>query len=101
MKVSVAALTVLLVAAFCLQASTAGPQALHTPSVCCYGYSPNPISRSRVVKYEYTSSSCFQPAVIFTTIKGKPLCTNPDEKWVQDIVTQLRAREAISKAPLA
>ncbi|XP_043355405.1 C-C motif chemokine 5-like [Dermochelys coriacea] len=101
MNVSVAALTVLLIAAFCLQASTAGPQAHHAPSVCCYRYSPKPISRSHMVKYEYTSSSCSQPAVIFTTIIGKTLCTNPDEKWVQDIVTQLRAREAVSKAPLA
>ncbi|XP_065274647.1 C-C motif chemokine 3-like [Emys orbicularis] len=101
MKVSVAALAVLLIAAFCSQASAAGPQALDTPGVCCYKYSPNPISRSRVVKYEYTSSGCSKPAVIFTTIKGKALCTNPDEKWVQDMVTQLRAREAVSKAPLA
>ncbi|XP_050784936.1 C-C motif chemokine 3-like [Gopherus flavomarginatus] len=98
MKVSVAALAVL-IAAFCSQASAAGPQALNTPSVCCYKYSLNPISRSRVVKYEYTSSDCSKPAVIFTTIKGKTLCTNPDEKWVQRIVTQLRTREAVSMAP--
>uniref|UniRef100_A0A8C3S330 C-C motif chemokine n=1 Tax=Chelydra serpentina TaxID=8475 RepID=A0A8C3S330_CHESE len=76
-------------------------EALNTPRVCCYKYFHNPISWRRVVKYEYTSSGCSQPAVIFTTIKGKTLCTNPDEKWVQDIVTQLSAREAVSKAPLA
>ncbi|XP_067393872.1 C-C motif chemokine 3-like 1 [Emydura macquarii macquarii] len=101
MKVSVAALAVLFIAAFCSQASDAGPLALDTPSDCCYGYASKPISRSRVVKYEYTSSGCFQPAVIFITITGKRLCTRPEEKWVQKIVTQLRAREAISKALLA
>ncbi|XP_075296458.1 C-C motif chemokine 13-like [Opisthocomus hoazin] len=53
---------------------------------CCLRYSTKAFPLSRVVMYEHTGSHCIQPAVIFTTVKGRLVCGKPDEQWVQDIV---------------
>ncbi|NXI04355.1 CCL4 protein, partial [Pachycephala philippinensis] len=89
MKTCTAALAVLFVAVFCYQA-TSSPISVNLYGPCCFEYITRPLPLSRVVKYEHTGSNCFLPAVIFTTIKDKRVCANPNDKWVQDIMNQLK-----------
>ncbi|NXN05992.1 CCL4 protein, partial [Sylvia borin] len=89
MKTFTAVLSVLFVVVFCYQA-TSSPMSLNRYSVCCVEYITRPLPLSRVVKYEHTGSHCFPPAVKFTTIKDRLVCANPNDKWVQDIINQLK-----------
>ncbi|NXI64254.1 CCL4 protein, partial [Anseranas semipalmata] len=91
MKSSTAALAVLVVAALCYQVSTS-PAAVNFPSPCCTQYRAKQFPPSHVMMYEHTSSQCLQPGVIFTTVKGKAFCGNPQDKWVQDILKQHMAK---------
>ncbi|XP_006115928.2 C-C motif chemokine 5-like [Pelodiscus sinensis] len=90
MKVSVAALTILLVAAFCSLASAA-PLGSDT-SVCCFGYASRKPPQGHLKDYFYTSGKCSQPAVVFVTRKNQQVCANPDTKWVKDYVNYLEMK---------
>ncbi|XP_036624410.1 C-C motif chemokine 4-like [Trichosurus vulpecula] len=81
MKVSVAALSILLVMAFSSLTSSApmGPN----PTTCCFSYTSKQIPRKIVIDYYKTSSLCSQPGVIFITKKGGEACANPKDDWVQ------------------
>ncbi|NXA93131.1 CCL4 protein, partial [Melanocharis versteri] len=91
MKTFTAAFAILFVAVFCYQA-TASPISLHSNGPCCdkNKYITRPLPLSLVVKYKHTDSDCSSPAVIFTTIKDKLVCANPNDKWVQDIMIKLK-----------
>ncbi|XP_009463086.1 PREDICTED: C-C motif chemokine 4 homolog isoform X2 [Nipponia nippon] len=82
MKVSVAALAVL-IAAFCYQTSAA-PIGSDPPTSCCFTYIARQLPRSFVVEYYETNSLCSQPAV-----KGREVCANPEQDWVQQYVNDL------------
>ncbi|NXR92101.1 CCL5 protein, partial [Hypocryptadius cinnamomeus] len=88
MKTFTAALSVFFVVVFCCQAMSSPISLSFGP--CCVAYITTPLSLSRVVKYEHTGSHCSPPAVIFTTIKDKLVCANPNDKWVRDIMNQLK-----------
>ncbi|NXB36074.1 CCL5 protein, partial [Eulacestoma nigropectus] len=89
MKTFTAALAVLFVAVFCYQA-TSSPISVNLNCPCNVGYLTRRLPLTHVVKYEHTGSHCSPPAVIFTTIKGRLVCANLNDKWVQDIVNQLK-----------
>ncbi|XP_009485945.1 C-C motif chemokine 4 homolog isoform X2 [Pelecanus crispus] len=82
MKVSVAALTVL-IATFCYQTSAA-PVGSDPPTSCCFTYISRQLPRSFVVDYYETNSLCSQPAV-----KGREVCANPEQDWVQQYMNEL------------
>ncbi|XP_050764787.1 C-C motif chemokine 4 homolog isoform X2 [Gymnogyps californianus] len=82
MKVSVAALAVL-IAAFCYQTSAA-PLGSDPPTSCCFSYTSRQLPRSFVVEYYETNSQCSQPAV-----KGREVCANPEQDWVQQYMNDL------------
>ncbi|XP_024065856.2 C-C motif chemokine 5-like [Terrapene carolina triunguis] len=90
MKVSMAALAVLLIAAFCSQASSA-PHGSDT-TVCCFSYTTRKLPQSHLKEYFYTSGKCSQPAVVFVTRKDKQVCANPDTKWVKEYVNFLEMK---------
>ncbi|NXP35552.1 CCL4 protein, partial [Leiothrix lutea] len=92
MKTFTAALSVLFVIVFCYQA-TSSPVSSNIYGPCCVEYLTRPLPLSRVVKYERTGSHCSPPAVIFTTIKDRLVCAKPNDKWVQDIMNQLKDNE--------
>ncbi|NXH16690.1 CCL4 protein, partial [Bucco capensis] len=92
MKTSTAALAVLLVAVLCYKVSSS-PFAVNISGPCCVKYSTNPLPSHLVVMYEHTGSHCFQPAIIFTTVKDRKVCGKPDDKWVQDIMNQQKQKE--------
>uniref|UniRef100_A0A8C9U7D7 C-C motif chemokine 5-like n=1 Tax=Serinus canaria TaxID=9135 RepID=A0A8C9U7D7_SERCA len=69
---------------------TSLPVSLNFYGPCCVEYITRTLSLSHVVKYEHTGSHCSPPAVIFTTIKDKLVCANPNDMWVKDIMNQLK-----------
>ncbi|NWI39866.1 CCL4 protein, partial [Picathartes gymnocephalus] len=87
MKTFTAALAVLFVAVFCYQA-TSFPISFDFYGPCCVEYMTRPLPLTRVVKYEHTV--LYQ---LFTTIKNKLVCANPNDKWVQNIMNQLKDNE--------
>ncbi|NXB13505.1 CCL5 protein, partial [Rhagologus leucostigma] len=89
MKTFTVALAVLFAAVFCSQA-TSSPISPNLYGPCCFEYLTRPLPLSHVVKYEHTGSHCSTPAVIFTTIKDRLVCANLNDKWVQDIMNQLK-----------
>nr|XP_014425412.1 C-C motif chemokine 4-like isoform X1 [Pelodiscus sinensis] len=88
MKVSVAALAVLASAAFCSLASSA-PLGLDRQTSCCFSHSARPIPRRMVLGYYDTSGKCTLPAIVLITKKGRPICADPGEAWVQGLRDQL------------
>ncbi|XP_009070201.1 PREDICTED: C-C motif chemokine 3-like [Acanthisitta chloris] len=88
MKTFTAALAVLFVAVLCYQVSSS-PFSVNIPGHCCVQFITTPLPKSRVAVYEHTSHLCSQPAVIFTTVKGRLVCGRRDDKWVQDILSDL------------
>ncbi|NXY22706.1 CCL4 protein, partial [Atrichornis clamosus] len=87
MKVSMAALTIL-IAALCYQMAAA-PSGSDPPTSCCFSYIPRQLPRSFVRDYYETNSQCSQPAVVFITRKGREVCADPREDWVQQYVNEL------------
>uniref|UniRef100_A0A8C8S8L9 C-C motif chemokine n=1 Tax=Pelusios castaneus TaxID=367368 RepID=A0A8C8S8L9_9SAUR len=88
MKVSVAALTILLIATFCSLASSA-PLEKDPPTVCCFSYITQRIPRRFVIDYYNTKSECRQPAIVFIMKNGREICANPSDSWVKEVVTSL------------
>ncbi|KYO32528.1 C-C motif chemokine 4 [Alligator mississippiensis] len=88
MKAAVAALTVLLLASCCsyIQAQY-GP---NTPTLCCFSYASKKIPQVHLLSYKVPSSMCSQPAVIFTTKRGREICADPKAQWVQDYMKDLK-----------
>ncbi|NXF79174.1 CCL4 protein, partial [Sclerurus mexicanus] len=59
------------------------------PISCCFQYVSRRIPR-RIITFAYrTSTSCLQPAVVLVTTKGKRVCANPEEDWVQKYLKDL------------
>ncbi|XP_049492536.1 C-C motif chemokine 3-like [Panthera uncia] len=60
-----------------------------TPTSCCFVYISRQIPRKFVVDYYETSSQCSKPGVIFQTKRGREICADPREAWVQEYITNL------------
>uniref|UniRef100_A0A670JPE7 C-C motif chemokine n=1 Tax=Podarcis muralis TaxID=64176 RepID=A0A670JPE7_PODMU len=54
------------------------------PTSCCFTYTAKKIPRNYIADFYETNSRCSQPGVVFTTKKGREICANPAEKWVQE-----------------
>ncbi|NXT67726.1 CCL4 protein, partial [Chaetops frenatus] len=88
MKVSVVALAIL-IAAFCYRTSAA-PIGSDPPTSCCFSYISGYLPRRLVKGYYETSSLCSQNAIVFITRKGREVCANPKEDWVQKHMSELK-----------
>ncbi|XP_051848415.1 C-C motif chemokine 3-like [Antechinus flavipes] len=66
-----------------------GSTADTSQTICCFSYVERMIPRKFVVDYDHTSQLCAKPAIIFISKKGLRLCANPQDKWVQEYVTDL------------
>ncbi|XP_004643041.1 C-C motif chemokine 5 isoform X1 [Octodon degus] len=88
MKLSAAALSVILaVAALCAPASASLYASDTTP--CCFAYISRPLPRTHIKEYFYTSSKCSNLAVVFVTRKNRQVCANPEKKWVREYINSL------------
>ncbi|XP_012640006.2 C-C motif chemokine 5 [Microcebus murinus] len=88
MKVSAAALAVVLTAAALCAPTSASPYASDT-TPCCFAYISRPLPRTHVMEYFYTSGKCSNPAVVFITRKNRQVCANPEKKWVREYINSL------------
>ncbi|XP_043758927.1 C-C motif chemokine 3-like [Cervus elaphus] len=89
MKAPAAVLPVLLCAmALCSQVFSA-PFGADTPTACCFSYTARQLPRKFVANYYETSSQCSKPGIIFQTKRGRELCADPNEDWVQKYITDL------------
>ncbi|XP_069470869.1 C-C motif chemokine 4-like [Ambystoma mexicanum] len=88
MKITLAAVSVLVLAAFCSE-GIAAPAGSGAPTSCCFTYAPRKIPQDNVQDYFYTSSQCSKPAVIFVTKRGRELCADPEQTWVQSHINYL------------
>ncbi|XP_003414607.1 C-C motif chemokine 4-like [Loxodonta africana] len=89
MKHCMAILSLLvLVAAFCSPALSA-PMGSDPPTACCFSYALRKLPRNFVIDYYETSSLCAKPAVVFQTKRGREVCANPSEPWVQEYMDDL------------
>ncbi|XP_065587746.1 C-C motif chemokine 4 homolog [Cyrtonyx montezumae] len=86
MKVSVAALAVLI--AVCYQTSAA-PVGSDPPTSCCFTYISRQLPFNFVADYYETNSQCPHAGVVFITRKGREVCANPENEWVQDYINKL------------
>ncbi|XP_063656137.1 C-C motif chemokine 3-like [Pan troglodytes] len=72
--------------AHCLPFSTV---AADTPTACCFSYISWQIPQNFIADYFETSSQCSKPSVIFLTKRGRQVCADPSEEWVQKYVSDL------------
>ncbi|XP_040091714.1 C-C motif chemokine 3-like [Oryx dammah] len=61
----------------------------NTPADCCFSFVSRQIPRKLVDDYYETSSQCSKPGVIFWTKRGRQVCADPSEDWVQEYITDL------------
>ncbi|NWW00423.1 CCL4 protein, partial [Machaerirhynchus nigripectus] len=81
MKVSAAGLALLLISASFSQ-TFSSPAALD-PSNCCFKYTQHRLPWNLVQSHYITGSSCPLRAVVFVTKKGRHVCADPENQWVQ------------------
>ncbi|XP_077605818.1 C-C motif chemokine 3-like [Crocuta crocuta] len=89
MEVPKAALAVLLLTAALCSQTWSSFFGADTPTSCCFIYISRQIPRKFVVDYYETSSQCSKPGVIFQTKRGREICADPREAWVQEYITNL------------
>ncbi|XP_060114833.1 C-C motif chemokine 4-like [Heteronotia binoei] len=90
MNVNASACALVLMLLLALGSQTfSAPVGADPPTSCCFSYTTKKIPRNLLTSYYETSSRCSQPAVVFITKKGREICANPKEGWVQDHVTFL------------
>ncbi|XP_055982504.1 C-C motif chemokine 3-like [Sorex fumeus] len=89
MQAPEAALVILLCTlALCSQVLSA-PYGADTPTACCFSYTSRPLNRKFAVSYFETNSQCSKPGIIFQTKRGREVCANPSESWVQGLIKVL------------
>ncbi|XP_013044721.1 C-C motif chemokine 4-like [Anser cygnoides] len=88
MKVSSVVLALLLVAASCSQTSSA-PVGPDHPT-CCFSYTSHKLPKKLILRYYVTSTSCSLPALVFITKKGREVCANPSDTWVQRYLQNMK-----------
>ncbi|NWI64433.1 CCL4 protein, partial [Todus mexicanus] len=88
MKVPAVFLAFLLIAASCSQTfcGPAGPD-LH---ICCLTYTKHKLPWKLIQRYYSTSSTCSKPAIMFITKRGRQVCANPKDTWVQSYLQNLK-----------
>uniref|UniRef100_G1QD66 Chemokine interleukin-8-like domain-containing protein n=2 Tax=Myotis lucifugus TaxID=59463 RepID=G1QD66_MYOLU len=57
---------------------------------CCMTYVTRQIPRKFVVAYFETSTKCPQYGVVFLTKRGRNICANPSDAWVQKYINNLK-----------
>ncbi|XP_006057177.3 C-C motif chemokine 26 [Bubalus bubalis] len=62
---------------------------------CCFQYSQKTLPWKQVRSYEFTRNICSLKAVIFTTKRGRKVCAQPKEEWVQRHISKLRAQQQL------
>ncbi|NXA09833.1 CCL4 protein, partial [Sapayoa aenigma] len=88
MKVFAALWALLLIAASFSQ-TFSGPVGSDLP-ICCFKYTRQELPWDRIRHHYSTSTSCPRPAIVFITKKGRQVCANPSDTWVQKYLQSLK-----------
>ncbi|XP_051740306.1 chemokine (C-C motif) ligand 35, duplicate 1 [Ctenopharyngodon idella] len=59
------------------------------PQRCCFSYTDRPLPVKLVADYSMTSQQCTKEAVLFKTVKGRQVCANPADPWVQKLIQKI------------
>ncbi|PNJ06245.1 C-C motif chemokine 18 [Pongo pygmaeus] len=86
MKGLAAALVVLL----CTMALCSCAQVGTNKEFCCLVYTSWQIPQKFIVDYSETSPQCPKPGVILLTKRGRQICADPNKKWVQKYISNLK-----------
>ncbi|XP_066222393.1 regakine-1-like [Saccopteryx leptura] len=89
MRVSLALLAFLLTVAALHSEANEGPPKKEAVT-CCVSFVPRPIPFRRMKDYRETSVICPTPGIIFTTIRGRQICADPRDIWVQQYIQLLK-----------
>ncbi|XP_054565345.1 C-C motif chemokine 15-like isoform X2 [Eptesicus fuscus] len=65
-------------------------QVFHLPPDCCWSYTKRKIRCVFMKSYFETTSGCSQPGVIFITKRGRRVCANPYNAEVQDCIMNMQ-----------
>uniref|UniRef100_A0AAR2L6D6 C-C motif chemokine n=1 Tax=Pygocentrus nattereri TaxID=42514 RepID=A0AAR2L6D6_PYGNA len=70
------------------------------PVKCCTTFSLNPLPLNRLKHFAIQDATtvCRLNAVIFTTVKNRKICANPDAQWVKNAVSHLKNKEKPTEA---
>ncbi|XP_022519745.1 monocyte chemotactic protein 1B [Astyanax mexicanus] len=65
-----------------------------SPLKCCTNYSPKPFPLNRLKHFSVQDATgvCRLSAVIFTTLKNKKICADPEAAWVKDAVSHIKTK---------
>uniref|UniRef100_A0A2K6R8E1 C-C motif chemokine n=1 Tax=Rhinopithecus roxellana TaxID=61622 RepID=A0A2K6R8E1_RHIRO len=85
MKGLAAALLVLCTVALCSCA-----QVGTNKEFCCLVYTSRQIPQKFIVDYSETSPQCTKPGVILLTKRRWQICADPNKKWVQKYISDLK-----------
>ncbi|XP_033076538.1 C-C motif chemokine 18 [Trachypithecus francoisi] len=85
MKGLAAALLVLCTVALCSCA-----QVGTNKEFCCLTYTSRQIPQKFIVDYSETSPQCTKPGVILLTKRRRQICADPNKKWVQKYISDLK-----------
>nr|XP_014597252.2 regakine-1 [Equus caballus] len=69
--------------------SEASEEPANNQASCCFSFTSRKIPLRFVRDYDWTSELCSMPGVIFHTKKGRQICTNPSDAWVQQYIRYL------------
>ncbi|XP_054449329.1 C-C motif chemokine 4 isoform X1 [Pteronotus mesoamericanus] len=89
MKLCVTVLSLLVLGAALCSPALSAPMGSDPPTACCFSFTTRQLPRDFVVDYYETSSLCSQPAVVFQTKRGRQVCSNPSDSWVQEYINDL------------
>ncbi|XP_045692058.1 regakine-1-like [Phyllostomus hastatus] len=88
MKASLALLTFLLAVATLHSEANEGPTQDQVTR-CCFSFTSRRIPLRFVKDYYLTTTQCLTPGVIFLTRRGRHICANPSDAWVQQYIEHL------------
>ncbi|NXX73879.1 CCL4 protein, partial [Urocolius indicus] len=57
---------------------------------CCLSYTSHKLPQKLIQRFYSTSTSCRLPAIVFITKRGRQVCANPSDTWVQSYLQNLK-----------
>ncbi|XP_071621295.1 C-C motif chemokine 4-like [Heliangelus exortis] len=90
MEFSAAILALLFIAASCSQ-TFSGPAGSDLPT-CCISYTHHRLPGKLILGYYSSSTSCSLQAIVFITRRGRQVCANPRDTWVQHHLKNLKQK---------
>uniref|UniRef100_A0A673KR34 Chemokine interleukin-8-like domain-containing protein n=1 Tax=Sinocyclocheilus rhinocerous TaxID=307959 RepID=A0A673KR34_9TELE len=61
-----------------------------------YSSQPFPVLRLKDFTWQDATMTCNIEAVIFTSVKNRQICANPDDLWVQNAILHIQGKKGRS-----